>query len=180
MKFAFLPRAVGSSVIAAGLMACSGAEQQDLKQWMSEVRAQTKTSVPKLPEPKKFEPHGYAVQRELDPFNPQKLAVAQARLQARTGTGIRPDLDRRREALEAYPLDAISMVGVLRQNNQTFALLQADKTLYRVSAGNYVGQNFGKITGVTETEVALKEIVQDAAGEWTERPGKLQLQEVKK
>jgi type IV pilus assembly protein PilP len=164
----------------AGLAACSGGEQQELNQWMSQVRAQTKTSVPKLPEPKKFEPYSYAVQRELDPFNPQKLAVAQARLQARTGTGIRPDLDRRREALEAYPLDAIAMVGVLRQNNQTFALLQADKTLYRVAVGNYVGQNFGKITGVTETEVALKEIVQDAAGEWTERASKLQLQEVKK
>ncbi|MFM2399709.1 MAG: hypothetical protein RL341_1866 [Pseudomonadota bacterium] len=180
MTTSLFKRATLISVFASLLAACSSGEQQELNQWMSQVRAQTKTSVPKLPEPKKFEPYAYTVQRELDPFNPQKLAVAQARLQARTGTGIRPDLDRRREALEAYPLDAISMVGILRQNNQTFALLQADKTLYRVSTGNYVGQNFGKIIGVTETEVALKEIVQDAAGEWTERASKLQLQEVKK
>jgi type IV pilus assembly protein PilP len=87
------------------------------------------------------------------------------------------EFNRRKEPLEAYPLDAMSMVGSVTKSGVPFALLKVDNLLYQVKAGDHLGQNYGRITRITETEVTLREIVQDATGEWTERPGTLQLQE---
>ncbi|MGV3743108.1 MAG: pilus assembly protein PilP, partial [Burkholderiaceae bacterium] len=92
----------------------------------------------------------------------------------------RPDLDRRREALENFPLDTVKMVGTLNRRGLSFALLEVDKVVYQAKVGNYVGQNFGMITDINETEIELKEIVQDAAGDWVERKAKLELQEATK
>ena len=84
---------------------------------------------------------------------------------------------RRKEALEAFPLDSMAMVGTMNRNGQPVALLKVDKLLYKVRVGEYLGLNYGRITGINESEVALREIVQDAAGEWIERAASLQLQE---
>src|SRR4030095_4199167 len=94
-----------------------------------------------------------------------------------SASGIKPDLDRRREALEGFPLDQLKMVGTLRQQGNNVALIDVSGQSFMVRAGYYVGQDFGLVTKITETEVDLKEIVQDAAGEWVERPSKLELQE---
>jgi type IV pilus assembly protein PilP len=87
------------------------------------------------------------------------------------------ELNRRKEPLEAYPLDSMTMVGSVNKQNSPYALLRVDALLYQVKVGDYLGQNYGRITRIGETEVALREIVQDAAGEWIERPATLQLQE---
>ena len=129
--------------------------------------------------PKEFTPFGYESGSLIDPFDPQKVATAVVRQQQvrATASTIRPDLDRRRETLEAYPLDQIKMVGMMRQNNVNIALLQSGGGTHMVRVGNYVGQNFGLVTRISESDVQVKEIVQDAAGEWVERPAKLELQE---
>ena len=88
-----------------------------------------------------------------------------------------PDLNRRKEPLEAFPLEQLKMVGTLNQANVTYALVKADKTLYRVKKGNYLGQNFGLIVDITDSEIKLKEIVQDTAGDWTERESVIPLLE---
>ena len=90
---------------------------------------------------------------------------------------VAPELARRKEPLESFPLDSMSMVGSLLKVGQPVALVKVDNLLYQVRAGNYLGMNYGKITKVGETEVTLREIVQDASGEWIERIAKLQLQE---
>jgi type IV pilus assembly protein PilP len=167
-------------VSVSGLSGCGDGGEQEVKQWMNEQRSKARVVVPKVAEPKKFTPFVYAVKDEIDPFSPQKLSVALAKQQAQSSSGIKPDFDRRKEALEAYPLDTIVMVGTLQKPGLNYALLRVDKTLFQAKAGNYVGQNFGMITKVTETEVELKEIVRDAAGEWVERQAKLELQESKK
>ena len=82
-----------------------------------------------------------------------------------------------KEPLEAFPLEQLKMVGTLQQGSDTYALVRADKTLYRVKKGNYMGQNFGLITDVTDAEIKLKEIVQDSAGDWAERQSVLPLLE---
>jgi type IV pilus assembly protein PilP len=74
----------------------------------------------------------------------------------------------------------MSMVGSLNKQGQPVALIQVDKLLYQVRPGNYLGQNYGRITKVGENEVVLRELVQDAAGEWVERVATLQLQEKSK
>ncbi len=152
----------------------------ELQQWMQETKQQTKVSIPKLSEPKKFIPFLYDAKRSVDPYSPNKLAVAMARAQSNSSSLLKPDLDRRREPLESFPLDTLKMVGTLEKPGLVYALLQADKTIFQAKVGNYIGQNFGMIMKVTDTGVELKEIVQDASGDWVERQAKLELQESKK
>jgi type IV pilus assembly protein PilP len=162
------------------LSGCGDGDTQELKQWMSDVQRQTPVAVQKLSEPKKFIPFAYGGKDDVDPFSPVKLSVALAKQQSSSGNGLKPDENRRKEALEAYPLDSIRMVGTLQKPGLNYAILQADRTVYQAKVGNYVGQNFGMITRVTDTEVHIKEIVRDPAGEWVEREAKLELQENKK
>ncbi len=179
MKCYQLIRLGVSGLLFAGLFGCGDGGIQDVSEWMKEVRQQTRVSIKPLSEPKKFTPFSYDAKGREDPYSPNKLAVALAKSKKDTGT-IHPDLERRREALESYPLDNLRMVGTLAKPGLTFALLQADKSVFQVKVGNYIGQNLGMVIKITDTEVELKEIVQDASGEWVEREAKLELQETQK
>jgi type IV pilus assembly protein PilP len=176
-KMMFLLLAVGSCL---GLVACSSSEHEELQQWMAEQRSQTRPRIQPLPEPTKFSPQAYTQEGAIEPFSNQKLLQALKRdsSQASSNAGlIAPELNRRKEPLEALPLDAVAMVGSLIRQGQPVALLRVDNLLYQVRVGNYLGQNYGRIMKISETELALREIVQDAAGEWTERMANIQLQE---
>ncbi|MCX7220919.1 MAG: pilus assembly protein PilP, partial [Burkholderiales bacterium] len=109
-----------------------------------------------------------------------KLLVALARMKAESNNGLRPDMERRKEVLEAYSLDELKMVGVIERSTARHALIQVDKSVFQAKVGNYIGPNFGLITKITDSNLELKEIVQDAAGEWIERKATLELQETKK
>ena len=167
-------------MLAAALAAgCAPSTESELRQWMAEVRQQVRPVAQAVAAPKEFTPYGYESGSLIDPFDPQKVVTAVARQQQvrATASTIRPDLERRREALESFPLDQIKMVGTMRQHNVNIALLQSGGATHMVRVGNYVGQNFGLVTRISEAEVQIKEIVQDAAGEWVERAAKLELQE---
>ena len=169
----FLPLAV------LAIAGCTASNEVEIQQWMNEVRQSMKPTTQPVPEPKEFAPFAYEARAQVDPFDPQKVVMAVARQQqARvSASAIKPDLDRRRETLEGFPLDQIRMVGMMRQSGTNVALLETNGATHLVRVGNYVGQNFGLITRINENELQLKEIVQDAAGEWVERPAKLELQE---
>lgn len=164
-----------SSVLA--LCGCSDNGVQEVQQWMDETKRQTKISIPKLSEPKRFIPFSYGGKDSMDPYDPAKLAIVLEKMRDQSTSSLKPDLDRRREPLEAYPLDAIRMVGTIQKAGANYAILQVDKTIFHVRAGNHAGQNLGLITRITENTVELKEIVQDAAGDWVERKATLELQE---
>ena len=166
--------------LLSGLAGCGDGGVQEIKQWMDEARKETKVAVPKLSPPKQFVPFIYAGKNSIDPFNPIKLSVALARLKTNSSGALKPDLERRRDPLESYPLDNLKMVGTLEKPGLNYALLQVDKSVFQVKVGHYIGQNFGMITSINETEVNVKEIVQDASGDWVERKAKLELQETKK
>lgn len=173
---------VGLVCVALLLSAC-GSSDQELQGWMAEQRKQSRSRVERLPEPTKFTPQAYSQEGSVEPFSNQKLAQALKRdsNQSTVNTAlIAPELARRKEPLEASPLDAVAMVGTLIKVGQPVALIRVDNLLYQVRVGNYLGQNYGRITKVTETGLSLREIVQDAAGEWIERTATLQLQEVSK
>jgi type IV pilus assembly protein PilP len=180
MKLSRTARTTLTIVLLSGLAGCGDSGVHEVKQWMDDVRRQTRISIPKLSAPKKFTPFIYGGKDSIDPYNPSKLAIAFAKMQSNSPNALKPDLERRREALEAYPLDTIRMVGTLQKPGLNYALLQADKSIFQAKVGNYVGQNLGMITNITETAVELKEIVQDASGDWVERKAKLELQETKK
>lgn len=162
------------------LSACADSGVQEVKDWMKKTQLETKTNVTPLSEPKKFKPYDYSGKGEVDPFNPSKLLVVLARLQAKNSTGPKPDPERRKEVTESFPLDTIKMVGTLQKPGLSFALVQVDKAVFKVKVGNYVGQNDGIITNITETQIDIKELVQDATGDWVERNVSLELQESKK
>jgi type IV pilus assembly protein PilP len=157
--------------------ACSS-EQSELQAWMDEETKAVAPTKEKISEPKVFEPYRYENATQVDPFSSVKLATALDKLQKNKGA-LQPDLKRRREVLENFPLENIRMVGHLANNKSAFALLQAENVVYQAKIGNYLGQNFGVITKMNDTEVQIKELVQDAAGEWTERETALRIQEKK-
>jgi len=144
---------------------------------MDQQRREAKPNVPPLQPPKKFDPEPYTQMQAVEPFSNQKLTVALKQEARQPNSLLSTELNRRKEPLEAYPLDSMAMVGSVSKQGQPFALLRVDNLLYQVKVGDYLGQNYGRITKIAETEIALREIVQDAAGEWIERPATLQLQE---
>ena len=156
-----------------GLAACGGEEHQDLRQWMKESTKDFKGRIPPLPEIKQFPSVAYEAADLTDPYSAAKIEPERKL----GGGGIKPDLDRRKEPLESYPLESLKMVGTLMKGKMTHALIQADRNLHQVKIGNYMGQNFGIITDINETEVKLKELVPDSLGDYMERTSTLQLQE---
>jgi type IV pilus assembly protein PilP len=162
-----------ATVLVAG---CAG-EDEDLGAWMEQQRRDVKPNVQPLTPPKKFDPAPYNGAQSVDPFSNQKLSVALKQEARQPNSLLASEMNRRKEPLEAYPTDSMSMVGSVTRGGQQYALLRVDNLLYQVKVGDYLGQNYGKVTRITETEVALREVVQDAAGEWIERTSTLQLQE---
>jgi type IV pilus assembly protein PilP len=166
-----------SVAVAAWAVVGCGGEQEELTQWMEQQRREVKPSVEPLSPPKKFAPQPYAALSGVEPFSNQKLTVALKQEARQPNSMLAAEINRRKEPLEAYPLDSMSMVGSVVKAGRPYALLRVDNLLYQVKQGDYVGQNYGKITRISETDVGLREIVQDAAGEWIERTSALQLQE---
>jgi type IV pilus assembly protein PilP len=164
---------------AALLSGCGDSDVAEVNQWMDGVKKETKVKVKPLSEPKTFIPFAYGVREEADPFDPNKLLAELARAAATTDNLLRPDMNRRKEFLEGFPLDSMKMVGTLNKAGTTWGMIQIERSVYQVKAGQRLGQNFGIVTGVAESAISLKETVQDAGGEWVERESKLELQESK-
>lgn len=164
--------------VAAGLAGCEGSEHSDLKAELAQMSRGLPHRVPPLPQVKPYQPVPYEAFDLPDPFGPDKIKLAQ---QGAPGAGgdskLKPDFNRPKEPLEAYPLETVKMVGTLTRDHHNYALIKASSGLYRVRVGNYIGQNFGVITKITESEVTLRELVQDSAGDWSERESNLLLQE---
>lgn len=157
--------------VACTLLAGCSPSTKELEAWVQEVRARPAPPLDPLPVMKQFETFEYAAQGLRDPFS----APAPDR---ESGNGKGPDPNRRKEALEAYPLDSLGMVGTIGSGNGLVALLMApDKVTYKVTAGNYVGQNDGRITGVYTDRIEIVELVPDGAGGWLERQAKVALEE---
>jgi type IV pilus assembly protein PilP len=170
-------------VASLALSACASSEREELQTWMAQERANAKPRIQPLEEPKSFTPQAYLGSDGMDPFNPMKLMQVLRResAQANANTSlIAAELNRRKEPLEAEPLDAMTMVGSLDKKGTPTALVRVGNLLYQVRVGNYLGQNYGKITRITETSIQLREIVQDGSGDWIERNSTLELQEGRK
>jgi type IV pilus assembly protein PilP len=174
---------IAAVVTGLALGGCD-ANHQDLQSWMDSTRQSTPTEAATIAEPKTFEAYRYRTSGVTDPFSLARLKGGEVTTLpgtlARAGSGLQPNLKRAREPLEAFPLESLSMVGNLKQGAAQVALLRADTMLYQVKVGNHVGQNFGQITRITDSGVAIREMVQDAAGDWVQRETELRLQETSK
>jgi type IV pilus assembly protein PilP len=161
------------------LTACGSSGEEEVMRWIADERNLARPQVEPIPAPKQFKPESYNIGALTEPFSSQKLVQAIKNDAKGEGNSelIAKERTRRKEPLESYPLDAMSMVGSLVKAGQPMVLVKVDNLLYQVKLGNHLGQNYGLVTKISETEVTLREIVQDAAGEWIERIATLQLQE---
>ena len=174
---------LGGLLVVLGLVGCGAATQDELTQWISEQKSQTRARVPPIAEPKQFQPQAYAPASAVDPFSNQQLTQALKRDSATVSAGtalLAPELARRKEALEAVPMDAMALVGTMVRAGQPVALVKVDRMLYQVRTGHHLGQNYGRVVRITETELTLREVVQDTMGDWVERTASLRLQEKSK
>lgn len=162
--------------LVVGLTACS-ADHDELRGWMEQQRREAKPNVAPLQAPKRFDPQPYSAAQAVEPFSTQKLSVALKQESRQPNSLLAVELNRRKEPLESYPLDSMSMVGSVNREGKPFALLRVDNLLYQVKVGDHLGQNYGLITKIAETEIVLRELVMDSGGEMIERPATLQLQE---
>jgi type IV pilus assembly protein PilP len=153
------------ALLAVGLTAC-GAGADDLDQYINEIKARPGGRIDPLPEITPYESFSYIADRQgiRSPFRPDSPQAAGG------GSGPRPDDDRSREYLETFSLDSLGMVGTLHINETMYGLVQtADGLIHRVIPGNYMGQNDGRITEISESEIGLVEIISDGIGGYIER-----------
>jgi len=161
---------IGCGLLLASLVllgACSS-DMDELQQYIAQVKARKSNKIDPIPQIKQYEAFAYVAGDRREPFTPSLPESA------RNGEGVRPDMSRNREPLEEFPLDALKMVGRIDYNKISYAMVKApDGVIHRVSVGNYMGQNFGKITRISESEIALDEIVPDGFGGFKEQPASL-------
>jgi len=145
--------------------------QSDLETWVAKTKAEPAPPLQPLPVMKQFESFEYAAQNMRDPFSPPVP-------DRNEGNGPRPDKDRRKEVLEAFPLDSMNMAGTIGAGKGLIGLVTApDKVTYRIRPGNYLGQNDGRVVAVYEDHIEIVELVPDGAGGWLERPAKIALED---
>lgn len=161
--------------LCMGLAACSSSDTDDLKAWMQEQSQGMRGKVEPLEPVVQYEPFIYAAFDQVDPFSKMKMEVAKRN---RTKSAGAPDATRAREPLEAYDLEKLRMKGTLLDKKGIIAIIETpDKATYSAKVGSFMGQNFGVITKITDSEITLKETVEDSSGEWVERITTLPLEE---
>jgi len=162
---------------AAFLVTACSSPSEELQAWTEQQRREVKFGVQPLQPPGRFEPQLYLALQEVDPFNAQKLSGAMRQEVREMDARMTAELNRRREPLETFPLDAVALRGSVLRQGRRVALIAVDKLLYQVKQGDYIGQNYGRVVKIEESRIELREIVQDASGEWVERITALQMQE---
>lgn len=162
------------------LGACSGGDHEDLKQWMAESTKDMRGNIPKLPEVLPYSPVPYDVEAMLDPFKASKI---EPESKSRHGSGkngaFQPDFEARElrnSLLEKYPIESLKMIGYMNVNKRPMAVIQVEDKVKQVKMGDYIGLDFGMVTKITDKDVELRELIQDSAGDWSERKSSLYLQ----
>lgn len=170
---------VSISVLTVALV-LAGCEEQsfsDLEQYIAEVKLRPKGMIKPLPEPKQPEPFTFKPEDLRDPFKPIKASDGPGQINPQESKGgIKPDLNRRKEELEAFPMESLKMIGTINAKSELWGLVKSsDNTVYRVKIGNYMGQNYGKIIRISPDRIELMEIVPDQPGTWREQQMTLML-----
>lgn len=165
-----IARAATAASVLMSLVGC-GNRLADLQQYANQVKARKGGHIEPIPQLKPFETYTYNDQDDRSPFTPQLNTLAKNNTNRGTSTsGLHPNFNRNREYLEQFPLDGLKMMGTLEVGGTLYALVKdSDNILHRVQDGNYMGQNYGKIISITDSEIKLREIVPDGQGGWSER-----------
>lgn len=176
IRFRYRSLALLGAVCVALMLAGCGDRMQDLKQYVAQVKARKGGTIPPLPQIKPFETYVYDDSALRSPFVPLLQSFANASGRGGATSGVHPDFNRPRQYLEQFPLDSLKMVGTLTLNDTLYALVRdGDGIVHRVTVGNYMGQNYGKILSISQAGLVLREIIPDGQGGWMERTTTVQL-----
>lgn len=160
--------------LTLALSACGGG-MADLERYVAEVKARKSTKIEPIPQIKRYEAFAYIPGERPDPFMPP---LPESARNFGGDPSLRPDLNRNKEPLEEFPLDALQMIGTIEMSSRMYALVKApDGVIHRVTRGNHMGQNYGEIVAIQESGITLREIVPDGFGSWMQRPASLALSE---
>lgn len=160
------------------LAGCNNGNVKDLQAYVDGVKTKQPSNIEPLPEFAPYATYRYSSSSDRDPFTPPSYISHEEEVAKVSSNGIKPNFNRAREPLESEPLDSLRMVGTLQNADSSFALVRmSDSTIHRVRPGNYLGQNYGKIMNVTETDIQVNEIIPDGLGGWIERQASLALTE---
>lgn len=171
------PKAIALAALTLLAVGCSRNELSDLQQYVQEVKARPAGRIPPLPEFETYETFVYQNRELRDPFVPKDEATI-TQTGRPTGPGLRPDMNRRKEALENFPLDGLKFVGLLENSSDSWAIIKApDNLVYRAKVGNHIGQNYGEVVSVDESKVRIVEIIADGLGGWIKRDAALAIEE---
>ena len=165
--------------LCGALGGCAGGDHEDLKQWMAESTKDMRGNIPPLPEVKPYEPVPYEVESLVDPFKPSKIEPEKSRSGTGKAGAFQPDFEARElrnSLLEKYPLESLKMIGYMNVNKRPIAVIQVEDKVKQIKVGDYIGLDFGMVTKISDKEVELRELIQDSAGEWSERKSSLYLQ----
>jgi type IV pilus assembly protein PilP len=171
-------RPVALALLPLMLAGCAG-DHSDLQQFVAAEKAKKPGPIEPLPQIKPYETFAYDAHNLRSPFTPDtELTQTPDGAGNASGSGISPDFNRNKEYLEQFPLDSLTMVGTIEIRGESFALVSdPDGAVHRVQAGNYVGQNHGKIIAIDDTQITVTEIVPDGLGGWMERQAAIGLDE---
>jgi type IV pilus assembly protein PilP len=157
------------------LAGCEG-RQDDLSRYIAEVKERPATPIPPIPPVRTYTPYTYEGLTGRDPFRQSTTEGADQVAQTTNTSGPRPDLDRPREYLERFELDTLVMVGTFNKEASEWALIKdPDGVIHRISVGNYMGQNHGKVSSISNDEVQLSEFIADGVGGWLVRDASIAL-----
>ncbi len=166
--------------IAVVLTGCGNSSIDSMREWMREETSRPRPNIKPLPEPSPYKAVDYVAPAGVEPFSVARLvqAINAANANSPTSAIYRSVVEgHRKQPLEAYPLDSMAYVGMLTKDGRPVALVKVDNLLYQVRTGDFMGQNYGRVMSINEGQLALREVAQDATGEWVERNTTLNLQE---
>lgn len=162
------------------LSGCGSARMEEAQDWVRQELGKARPTIKPLPEPTPFQAIDYTAPSGIEPFGMARLVQAINATNANSPTSeVYRNIvaGHRKQPLEAYPIDTMAYVGMLHRGGQVVALVKVDSLLYQVRVGDFMGQNYGRVLSINESQVALREVIQDAVGEWVERDTTLNLQE---
>lgn len=161
------------------IAACGENEHQDLREWMKENTKDLRGSIPKLPPVTPYVPAVFEPENRPDPFSSARIDPSNRGGNAGRAGALQPNYEARElrnNLLERYPLETLRLIGFMRLGSTPMAVIQVDQHIKQVKIGDYIGQDFGIVISINERELMIRELVQDSAGDWTERTSTLLMQ----
>ena len=158
--------------LTTGVGACSS-DMDVLRAYVDEVKARPGGRIEPLPQIRPAPSYVYSEDGRRSPFVPD---TPQVRVSSSPDAVQGPDPSRPREFLEQFPLDTLRMVGTMNSQLGAFGLVQtSDGLIHRVTVGNHMGQNYGRIMTISDSDIQLVEIIADGLGSYLERPAAVAL-----